>query len=276
MKQFISKAKDLSQRAAEWKAAVERLPPKVAEVRETIAATAGQLQQLKTEVQSSVTDLKADSEQRISQALQEINSSREVFLEAGFDLDGVDLEISPVQRLLVHLDKLEEVSPAVIRSLIAANKPRRTTHALLTALLQAQETAATVDLAGLDCVELVVGIGPIPSVRLCWRAAAVSAETAKPTPSHSPQVSSAAPAAPTPSAFSQSTFFERQAVVPSPSAIATAPSEASAPVVPPAVPHQAKSAETPADIETTRTTSPAAGTPDPLARFKKMPDLSKH
>jgi hypothetical protein len=273
MKQFISKAKDLSQRAAELKAAVERLPPKVAEVRETIAATAGQLQQLKTEVQSSVTDLKADNEQRLSQALQEINSSREVFLEAGFDLDGVDLEISPVQRLLVHLDKLEEVSPAVIRSLIAANKPRRTMHALLTALLQAQETAATVDLAGLDWVELVVGIGPIPSVRLSWRATAAAST---PALSHSPQLTTAASPATSPPPFSQSTFFERPSPMPSAVVAASAPGEASAPVALPPIPHPPSSAETLEEIETTRITSPAAGTPDPLARFKRMPDLSKH
>src|SRR5262245_36405811 len=101
MKQFVSKVRNLSQKAAEIKAAMQQLPPKVAEVREAVASTAGQLQQLRADVQSTVTGLKADTEQRISQAMQEINGSLDVFLEAGFDLGGLDLEISPVQRVLV-------------------------------------------------------------------------------------------------------------------------------------------------------------------------------
>src|SRR5688572_31944813 len=109
MKQFISNIKNLSQKAAEIKAAMQQVPPKVAEIREAVASTAGQLQQLRMDVQSTVTNLKADNEHHLSQAMQEINSNLDVFVEAGFELGGMDLELSPVQRLLVHLNRLEEV-----------------------------------------------------------------------------------------------------------------------------------------------------------------------
>src|SRR5688572_11346535 len=125
MKQFISNIKNLSQKAAEIKAAMQQVPPKVAEIREAVASTAGQLQQLRMDVQSTVTNLKADNEQHLSQAMQEINSNVDVFVEAGFELGGMDLEISPVQRLLVHLNRLEEVHPSALRALISTNQQRR-------------------------------------------------------------------------------------------------------------------------------------------------------
>ena len=71
MKQFISRVKNLSQKAAEIKAAMQQVPPKMAEIREMVTATTGQLQQLKSEIQYSVADLKADSEHHLSEALQE-------------------------------------------------------------------------------------------------------------------------------------------------------------------------------------------------------------
>jgi hypothetical protein len=116
MKQFISRVQNLSRKAAEVKAAMQQVPPKVAEIREAVAATTGQLQQLKSEIQYSVADLKADHEDHLSEALQEINGSAEVFAKAGFVLSGVDLEISPVQRLLVHLARVEDVhAPCCVR-----------------------------------------------------------------------------------------------------------------------------------------------------------------
>jgi hypothetical protein len=274
MKQFVSKVRNLSQKAAEIKAAMQQLPPKVAEVREAVAATAGQLQQLRMDVQSTVTGLQADSEQRLSQAMQEIHGSLDVFLEAGFELGGMDLELSPVQRLLVHLNKLEDVHPSIIRSLISANQHRKTTHALLTSLLQAQEMAATVDLTNLNFTQLIVSIGPIPSVRICWRgeeaAEAKPAAEAVQTISVPPPVGASAPAPHT--VFGQSSFFEKRSPQTSPTTAQTTAVTASAiKISPPPV----TSAEASEVTEAAHASSPA-GKPDPLARFKKMPDLSKY
>ena len=207
MKQFISKAKNLSQKAAEIKAAMQQLPPKVAEIREAVASTTGQLQQLRTDIQSSVTALKADNETRISQVLQELNASLDVFLEAGYELAGVDLEISPIHRLMVHLRRLDEVHPSIIRSLISANQHRPTTGAILEALLQARQVTDKVQLTRLDYCEMVVHVGPVPSVRLCWRAE----EESEPEAVEQPTVAAPAPAVPpSPSGFGESSFFERR------------------------------------------------------------------
>jgi hypothetical protein len=274
MKQFMSQVKDLSQRAAEIKAAMQQVPPKVAEIREAVAATTGQLHQLKSEIQYSVADLKADDEDRLSTALQEINSSEEIFARAGFLLSGVDLEISPVQRLLVRLARHEEVHPSILRSLMSANQHRRTIHAILSSLLQAGQMAETVQLGALDYREILIGVGPIPSVRLCWRPE--EAEQAMPAaeaeqeqrPASPPPLPAAAPASLT--MFGPGSFFEKRPAPPEAATAGAVKSEDAAAMAP-----SGSAAEPVAPAA-----CPAAPAPeqsrDPLARFKRMPDFSKH
>jgi hypothetical protein len=267
MSNFISKVKNFSQKAAEIKDAIQQVPPKVAEIREAMIATTGQLQQLKSEMHHSVADLKADNESSLSQALLEINGSADVFAKAGFVVTGVDLEISPVQRMLVHLAKTEDVHPSVLRALISANPKRRTTHAILSSLLQAKQMAETVELNGLVYSEVAVGVGPIPSVRLCWRmeeaGEASSVRPAAAIPS-SPGAA-AVPAAP--SVFGQGSFFEKRTP--------TQPAPVAAPIWAPKTTPIASAL----NESKTMAISPPVAAPedsrDPLARFKKMPNLSK-
>jgi len=267
MKRFISKVQNLSQKAAELKAAMQQVPPKVAEIREAVAATTGQLQQLKSEIHYSVADLKADHEDHLSGALQEINSSADVFAKAGFALSGVDLEISPVQRMLVHLAKVEDVHASILRSLLSANQHRRTTRAILSSLLQAKQMAETVEFSDLVYDEVAVGIGPIPSVRLCWRP-----EETEEVATFQPAVAIPAPVAIAPAApqsvFGQSAFFEKR-----PPQAESAPAAAVTPIAmsqPISLPSPTVKSVTPE--ETLEATDRYQ---DPLARFKKMPDLAK-
>lgn len=276
MKQFISKVKNLSQKAAEIKAAMQQLPPKVAEVREAVAATTGQLQQLKSEIQYSVADLKADNEDRLSEAMQEINASTDVSAKAGFVLSGVDLEISPVQRMLVHLTKVEDVHVSVLRSLVSANQHRRTIHAILSSLLQANQMADTVELGDLVYDEVIVGVGPIPSVRLCWRTGETqSAEVAKPSQTIpvSPAIAALAPAPQ--SVFGQGSFFERRTPQPQPEPISAQTNVPGTRVSQTPVAAAPATGGSPEEKGATMGAS-TASKEDPLARFKKMPDFSKY
>jgi len=266
MSNFMSRVKNLSQKAAEIKAAIQSVPPKVAEIREAMAATTDQLQQLKSEIHHSVADLKADNESSLSEALQEINGSADVFAKAGFVVTGVDLEISPVQRMLVHLAKAEDVHQSVLRALISANQKRRTTHAILSSLLQAKQMAETVEFNHLDYSEVAVGVGPIPSVRLCWRMQDVDQPTvsqAAPTVSP-PPLTASAPASQ--SVFGQGSFFEKRSPQP-------APAKAELPAA--KIPALSVSASDPETVENTPVEPIPEVSTDPLARFKKMPNLSK-
>jgi hypothetical protein len=265
MKKFVTKVQELGNKAAQIKAAIESVPPRVQEVREAVAATAGQLQQLRAEVQSNVTSLRTETEDDLIETLREIDGAAATFREAGYQLYDTEMELGPSQRLLVHLEKLEDVSHPKLRSLIAAHQGFQTTHAILSALLKAEELAERVDLTNVTYHKLTVFVGKMPMVRLCWCANDVEAHMAiAPTsaPAHVATPSSSAPSSPAlaSSMFGSGSFFEKQAPTVPTHALENAPT--------PAAPH-APSAS--ASI-------PAASTPetDPLARFKKMPNLSKY
>jgi len=271
MKPFISRIKDLSQKAAEIKAAIQSVPPKVAEIREAMAATTGQLQQLKSEIHYSVTDLKADNEDRLAHALEEIKNSADVLAKAGFVVTGLDFEISPVQRMLVKLSKAEEVHASVLRSLLNSSQSRKTIHAILSSILQAKQMAETVEFDELEYTALTVGIGPIPTVCLRWRLK--EEEEIQVTSSHPPLAVSAPSLQPQPqqlSPFGSSSFFERRET--------TSPAPASTLKV--AAPESAALASvaspTPTAMAAAEPQPPKTDAPhDPLARFKKMPVLSR-
>lgn len=282
MNKALSRLKQLSQRAAELQAAIQRVPPKVAEVRETVAATTGQLMQLKGEFRQSVAGLRTESETGLSQAVQEINQSAEIFAQAGYLISGVDLELSPAQRVLVRLAKADEVPLAEISSLAAANRGRRTTHAILIALIQAEQMADSIRLPGLEYHDLVVGVGMMPSVRMGWRDASVSQDalvsalktaTAPATPATPAGSGTPMPAAS--SMFGAGSFFERRTAEPAPAATAPKPAAepAAAETTPVVAPTSKPSVLSPAP------TAPKPAAPgehqDPLARFKRMPDLTR-
>lgn len=269
MKRFVSKVQNLSQKAADIQKAIQSVPPKIMEIRESVAVTAGQLQQLRSGIQSSVTDLRMDNPDRILEALQEIHDATDTFAEVGYDLHGVDMELSPVQRLIVHLDKIEDVPHPTIRALINAHQTRKTIHALLSSLLQAEAVADRVALSQLTYRTLVVHVGPIPSVRLCWR----TEEEEAVAPAHFAAAQPATGATPTPapsqsapqSVFAQSSFFEARST-PSMSTPTVAPV-----TPPPSVTINPVASPTPEGQETAGDWRAGA-----LERLKKNPHFSKY
>lgn len=270
MKNIIQKVQDLSHKAAQIKQAIEAAPAQAAQLRETVLMTAGQLQQMRHEVQSSVTGLRADNEDRLTQALRELNDGADTFLEAGYQLIGVDMEVSPVQRLVVHLAKVESVPEAMLRSLASSHTGQPTISGLLSSLAKAEALTAKMHLSNLSYRELVVHVGPTPSVRLCWHADEViesgqaQAHPARPAPA---TVASTPPPIP---AFTQSSYFEAR-----PTPHATPPAQATgSPVVEPS------SAAAPAVTATPKPAVKVVTGSDwkqsALERFKKMPDASKY
>jgi hypothetical protein len=268
MKKIINKIQDLSQKAAQLKQAVESAPAKAAQLRESVLMTAGQLQQLRHDVQSSVSGLRADNEERLVQALREINDHAETFLEAGYELTGVDMELSPTQRLIVHLESRESVSEPTLRSLLSANSGRQTIYALLAALAKADGLAEKVQLSHLDYRKLVVHVGPTPSVRLCWRTEPIHEDAAEPV-RPAPLAATVAPTPPALPTFSQSSYFEQRSTPPA---------------RPIPTPSATESSSTPTPTVPAAPTSSPAPAPHPggdwrrsaLDRFKKMPDASKY
>lgn len=261
MKKFVTRVQEIGNKAAQIKAAIESVPPRVLEVREAVAGAASQFQQLRSEVQSNVTTLRADSEEKLIETLREIDGAAPTFREAGYELYDIEMELGLPQRLIVHLEKVEDVPHHRVRSLIASHEKFKTTHAILQALLKAEELAERVDLTNVSYHKLTVYVGPLPVVRLGWCANSVSEQPVLPTTTQ-PVAGSAQPASafPSSSIFGSGSFFEKR----SPAVSTTAPSAESAPLTSAHAPVSAAPEPTAHERE------------DPLARFKKMPDLSKH
>jgi hypothetical protein len=264
MKKFVHKVQELGNKAAQIKAAIESVPPRVGEVRQAIAATASQFQQLRSEVQSNVTTLRADSEEKLIETLTEIDGNAAAFREAGYDLYDVEMELGIPQRLIVHLEKVEDVPYHHLRSVAAANENKPSTHAILSALIKAEEMDDRVNLVNLTYHKLVVYVGPLPVVRLCWcsntmeQAAVPTAPPALPAVSSTPSSSGFSS-----SMFGSSSFFEKR----TPAVSTTTPSSETPAATPHVTPTHAHVSPEPAPHSEQRE--------DPLARFKKMPNLTK-
>lgn len=269
MKKFIQRVQDLSQKATQLKQVVEAAPAQASQLRDTVLMTAGQLQQMKRDVQSGVMGLKADNEGHLARALQEIHDHRATFEEAGYALSGVDMELSPTHRLIVHLDHVEDVTDSALRSLLSAHAGQPTVHALLDALMKADAISERMRFSDLTYRGIVVHVGPTPCVRLRWQTDDVE-DTAAPAPA-APTIASVAatPNPPPLPAFGSSSFFEQRSVATS--RPVTEITSSPAPVEP-------------APVEASSVPSPAAAEPpvggawkaSALDRFKKMPDVSKY
>ncbi len=261
MKTITGKVQRLAQRAAELKQLAESAPAKIAEARATLSAATADVQKLRADIISSVGTLRAETDTQLISVLRKIDGSADVLAEAGYLLERTDLDLGPTRRVTVTLERVEDVDETKLKHLISANAQEPTLHAILQAILKADQLAGSVDLEELAFTKLTIDVGLIPSVRLGWttntprRAAFVAAAPIPP-----PVVSTL------PSAFGQGGgFFERKEV---PATIQAHPVAvaAAAPVV----------AQT---VSVPITASPAVQQPQnrasALDRFKKMPDLTK-
>jgi len=169
MSKILRNVQSLRQRAVQLQKALDAAPAKAGQLRDAVHSTAGQLQQLRMGVRESVSALKAEGDGSLAETLVELDASVAVFARAGYDLTGVDLEQGAVPRLIVHLDRIEGAATESLRSLMASNPGRKVTLALLAALQRAEELEQQVKLSDLHFSGLIVHVGAIPTVRLCWR-----------------------------------------------------------------------------------------------------------
>jgi hypothetical protein len=268
MKRIVRRVQSLNERAAELTAAASQLPNRVAELRQAMTATSGQLQSLKTDIQVNVADLVIDREDDLSAALADIAGHAPVLAQAGFLIEGLDIEVSPVQRLVVQLLRIGDAEPGEIEDLIQQHPGQTTLRAILSAILKARAVAASIKLDGLDYHQLLIGLGPVPIIRLGWRAAsAVAAPAASSTrASWQPSVSQPLPGG--------SSFFGPSATI----ATLSPPSPEALPFIEepaPAIPTPPPTAGITALPDAAAPPPPAAQDTDPLARFKVMPDLHR-
>jgi hypothetical protein len=261
MRKFITKVQELGKKAVEIQQAIHAAPAKAAEIREALTMSAGEFYQLRADVQSSVNGLRATNEDRLLQAMREVNDSTYTFEEAGYELTGMDLDLTLTQRLAIRLQKFEDVPHVKLRALIT-KEVSETIQSILSGLLKAEESAANVELTHLKYDGVIVHIGAIPLVRMSWRSDTLLQEeiVAPVVETKSTPLLPASPASG--SFFEQRTIPGSQSVSSQTStAIATEPAAAPLKTI-----SEPESQQAPA--------SPWSASA--LDRFKKMPNLSKH
>lgn len=273
MKKMLRRAKELAEQADRVRELLESAPERIEQAKGIVTLTTSQLQQLRTDVQSSIAGLRADTGDAVTAAVRELNEGGQTFIRAGYALSGVDMELGIAPRVTAHLERIEEVGIPAMRALLAPNSDRRIIHGILAALVKAEELAESTHFEGMEYTEVSIQVGPAPTIRLRWRASSAEVEThtAAPPPipgaavAAAPSPAVAQPAAPATTMFAQTSYFEPRATpVPQPARQQPESASTSAAVPQPA---PAKSAEQAAE--------PAYAENDPLARFKKMPVLTK-
>lgn len=269
MKKFRKRYEDLRSKAEQFKQVLEAAPAKAAELRQVITRTVDEFQQLKD-------DFRIGSA-AFPEVLQQIAARSDALDGTGYSLNRVEMEMGVNARLIVHLNRDEETSAQTLEALRQQNQDNVVMRSLIAALIKAEEVAARVNLPGMTYRALAVEVGMIPCVRLAWWSDALYAEEEAVQPPPLPAASTApAPAPqqqPATSFFGEGSFFERRPPpAPAPAAEAKTSAEPA-----PGVPSSAPAATS---GEAAKPAEPAASTgdwrQDALARFKKMPDLSRY
>ncbi|MFN0068264.1 MAG: hypothetical protein ACKVYV_11570 [Limisphaerales bacterium] len=256
MEKLLRKIQEIGQQAAKVQQAVKAAPGKAAELRQSVAGVVGQAIQIHADLRTALGRLKQGGEDTLVEALRELDEGAEIFARAGWRLDGVDLDLGLMPRLLIRVGRAEEVAESGFESALGEAEGRPTVQAVLQALHAADKITAGPRLQHLEPGEVTVHVGPEPVVRVGWRRPAPARATDRTAPGAEP-----APAAAPTSLFGSGSYFERRSGPPEAARAVTPPT--AAPAIVPQV--TAKAAPAPADEDRH----------DPLARFKKMPDLTR-
>lgn len=235
MKTMFEKLQGIGQKAVQIKQAIEGAPAKVATLREAVhqtagslALTAGQLQLARSELQQVATGLHVENDEDFTEAFREIAENHNVFHEAGYDLTGIDLEVSHGQRMIVRLQRLGPVPEQTLRFILSQHNNHVTLSSIISSIIKAEALAAKVTTPGLEYDGIIVHLGAVPAIRISWRdvqhvqTSAVAASAPIPVNSPAPVPIRTTPAPAATSTFAQSNFFERAQPAPSVNAAPTA------------------------------------------------------
>lgn len=279
MKKVVQRIQELGRKAEQIKAAVQSVPPKVMEIRDAVGQTAGQLRQLRSEIQSTFTGLRINDDERLALTTKEIQQHTDVLLRAGFHLSGIDLDLGIARRIIVHLEKVEDVPGAVLRALVSAHQGRETLQSLLAAVTQAEDLVRQAGMENMTFHKLIVEIGLAPSVRICWRSDSVVIESEEepisPSPASAPPPPLPAPGAASP--FGHGSFFERRVIPAAPPSPSRLTEQSTKPVGlnPDDQPKAAATNPSQPGLATTTAGTDSDWRKSALDRFKKMPDWSR-
>jgi hypothetical protein len=129
--------------------------------KEQAALRAGEL---KDQASARATELKEAGLSRVSESVEEFNGALPAVREAGYTLDGVDIQIGVPPRIVAKFATATEISDEKAEALLAEHADRKFTVLLLKALFQATRLQSRVKIAGLKPMGVAIEIGLAPHV----------------------------------------------------------------------------------------------------------------
>ncbi|MBL68197.1 MAG: hypothetical protein CMO74_07060 [Verrucomicrobiales bacterium] len=185
---------------------IKNLKAKAEKIRKAVEEGSTTLRELREEVEGTVSDLKADNEEKIMDTLTEIQESTSVFEEAGYELIGLRIEMGFNPKVVPSIRRVEDISDRAFRKLIEKHEDRKVVSALLKAIRKAEQMEDKVNLSSLELCNFEIEVGVVPAIHINWakpeeEAPAADTKTPAPEPAQetrSPFISS--------SSFTKSSF----------------------------------------------------------------------
>jgi hypothetical protein len=267
MRSLLKKSKALLRHSGRVKEMLRTMPETAAGIQDLVAQATSTIQQLRVDADSLMGDLKVENEAHFGEILREVSFAQDVLLEAGYIFGGASISMGSLPaawsvgkpalefgRLTIHLERTESPPKSLILPAAIEQQSSKTLKALFHAIQRAQDLADNMHGLGLVLDELLVTVGPLPSIKIVWSNAVLVEDTGEGI--CEPRSASKGAITPSWSAADEGFFPERPRSV-------SAPTPAK-PVGSTFVPADETVAETVRDDPS-----------DPLAKFKKMPNLKK-
>ena len=275
MKRITRRMQELGQRAEQLQGIVNQMPGRVEGLRQSVASAAEKLKQVRSDLTLSADKLRGIAETDAVGLLEDIGEVGELLKSSGFEMDGVDWDISLSRKLQVHIDPVKPTTVRALRALLAKHDDKPAANMILTALIQAQEAAEGVEVGRLVWTDVLIEISNVTSVRIGWRELVDDEEDEPITPTLPPPLPSAGSVLTSSPSYTAGSFYRtKPPEAPAPiAAPAPAPAVLPQPTVKPlpvAPTPTVRIAPTPAPSR-----SRERGDPMSLDRFKKMPDLGR-
>ena len=124
--------------------------------------------EVKALFQSTLEDLKADSEEKMMESLEKIQDSERVFKEAGYSLHAVRLEVGFNPKVVSVLRRESKINARKQERLLQQHADNKLLSSMLKSLFKAEALEDKVHLRRLTFHEVQIEVGVVPAVHVVW------------------------------------------------------------------------------------------------------------
>ena len=163
---FIKNAQREAQREAQK--AKEATAAKARELKEQASVAADDLKTMTTDVKGHIAEQAAGISEiglaKMNETLADFNAALPALREAGYTLDGVNIDLGVPPRIVANFSSSGAASDETIERLLAENAERNLTAMLVKSINQAAKLQSKINIKGLKPRGLSVEIGLVPRI----------------------------------------------------------------------------------------------------------------